>query len=216
MNDHQVLPYCVQVYWEEAWCLSWCECCGCAMAFSAACQRHTMVQYCSGSGCTNKLYCRCFLHWQEANEVILCGYTRWHWKAYYCSSCIVLFPLQVGCHITSRTKEQWATVVNSLQNKSRYKCGSCSTCQEFTHRCHTTQFIVACLSNFWEICIHSNVKPNFFTNCLRWNWAFPIVNEVDRLWRCLLLLEVTSMSFVLLTLSLSMFTDAKVWHHLCM
>ena len=38
MNDHQVLPYCVQVYWEEEWCMSWSECCGCAMAFYAACQ----------------------------------------------------------------------------------------------------------------------------------------------------------------------------------
>ena len=55
MNDHQVLPYCVQVYWEEAWCMSWSECCGCAMAFYAACQWHMMVQYCCGS--TNKLFC---------------------------------------------------------------------------------------------------------------------------------------------------------------
>ena len=32
-QDHQVLPYCVQVYWEEAWFMSWSECCGSAMAF---------------------------------------------------------------------------------------------------------------------------------------------------------------------------------------
>ena len=38
MSDHQVLPYCVQVYWEEAWRISWSECCGCVMGFSAACQ----------------------------------------------------------------------------------------------------------------------------------------------------------------------------------
>ena len=30
-------------------------------AFSAACQRHMMVQYCCGSGSTNKLFCKCFL-----------------------------------------------------------------------------------------------------------------------------------------------------------
>ena len=36
--------------------------------FSAACQRHIMVQHCSGS--TNKLFCMCFLILQEANEVI--------------------------------------------------------------------------------------------------------------------------------------------------
>ena len=33
-----------------------------------------------------------------------------------------------------------------------------------------------------------------------------IVIEVGRLWRCLVLLEVTSLSFVLLSLHLSMFT----------
>ena len=47
---------------EEAWCMSWSEYCRCVMAFSAACQRHMMVQYCCGSGSTNKLFCRCFLH----------------------------------------------------------------------------------------------------------------------------------------------------------
>ena len=30
-----------------------------------------MVQYCCGSGSTNKLFCKCFLLLQEANEVIL-------------------------------------------------------------------------------------------------------------------------------------------------
>ena len=62
------------------------------------------------------------------------GYTRWRWKAQDYSSCIVLYPLQVWCHIMSGTKQQWVTVVNSWQNKSRYKCGSCSTCQESTNR----------------------------------------------------------------------------------
>ena len=28
VNDHQELPYCVQVYVEESWCMSWSECCG--------------------------------------------------------------------------------------------------------------------------------------------------------------------------------------------
>ena len=51
--------------------MSWSECCGCAMAFSIACQRHMMVQYSCGSGSTNKLFCMCFLLRQEANEVIL-------------------------------------------------------------------------------------------------------------------------------------------------
>ena len=76
-------------------------------------------------------------------------YTRWHWKAKDCSSCIVLYPLQVGCHIICSTKQQWVTVVNSWQNKSRYKCGSCSTCQESTNRCQSTQFKVACTSNIY-------------------------------------------------------------------
>ena len=30
--------------------MSWSECCGCVMAFSAACLQHMMVQYCCGSG----------------------------------------------------------------------------------------------------------------------------------------------------------------------
>ena len=50
--------------------MSWSECCGCAMAFHAACQRLLMVQYCCGSDRTNKLFCKRFLPWQEANEVI--------------------------------------------------------------------------------------------------------------------------------------------------
>ena len=127
MNDHQVLPYYVQVYWEEAWCMSWSECCGCAMAFYAAYQWHMMVQYCCDSGSTNKLFCKCFLPWQEANEVIL---NVWLYKM---------------------------TLEGAWQNKSRYKCGSCSTCQESTNRCQTTQFIVACTSNIGDMCIHSKM-----------------------------------------------------------
>ena len=51
--------------------MSWSEFCGCVMNFSDACQRHMMVQYCCGSGSTNKLFCICFLLYQEANEEIL-------------------------------------------------------------------------------------------------------------------------------------------------
>ena len=51
--------------------MSWSESCGCVMALSAACQRHIMVQYCCGSGSTNKLFCMCHLLCQEATEVIL-------------------------------------------------------------------------------------------------------------------------------------------------
>ena len=96
MSDHQVLPNCVQVNCEDAWCMSRSECCRCAMAFSAACRRHMMVQYCCGSGSTSKLVCMCFSLRQEANEVILnvCLYyvtlegTRLlelHWSVYAAS-----------------------------------------------------------------------------------------------------------------------------------
>ena len=51
--------------------MSWSECFGCVMAFSEAYQRHMIVQYCCDSGSTNKLFCLCFLLWQEANELIL-------------------------------------------------------------------------------------------------------------------------------------------------
>ena len=51
--------------------MCWSECFGCVMAYSAARQRHTMVQNCCGSGSKNKLFCRCFLLCEEANEVIL-------------------------------------------------------------------------------------------------------------------------------------------------
>ena len=48
--------------------MSWSEC---AMALYAACKLHMMVQYCCGSGSTNKLFCMCSLLLQETNEVIL-------------------------------------------------------------------------------------------------------------------------------------------------
>ena len=41
--------------------MSWSECCERDMAFSAACQRHMMVQYRCCIGSTNKLVCQCFL-----------------------------------------------------------------------------------------------------------------------------------------------------------
>ena len=85
------------------------------------------------------------------------GYNKWHWTAQDYSSCIVLYPLHVGCHIMNTTKQQWVTVVNSWQNKSRYKCGSCRTCQESTNRFQTTQFKVACPSNIGDMCIHSKM-----------------------------------------------------------
>ena len=50
--------------------MSWSECCRC-VAFSAACQRHIVVKYFCDSGSSNKLFCKCFLLCQEANEVIL-------------------------------------------------------------------------------------------------------------------------------------------------
>ena len=49
--------------------MSWSECCGCEMASFAASQRHIMVKYYCGSGSTDKLFCKCFLLCQEANEV---------------------------------------------------------------------------------------------------------------------------------------------------
>ena len=58
----------------------------------------------------------------------------------------------------SRTKQQWVTVINSWQSKSRCKCGSCCTCQESTNRCQTTQFKVAIPSNIGDMCIHSNMS----------------------------------------------------------
>ena len=57
--------------------MSLSECCGCAMAFYAACQRHMIVQYCCSSGSTNRLFYKCFFLRQEANEVILDVWLYW-------------------------------------------------------------------------------------------------------------------------------------------
>ena len=71
------------------------------------------------------------------------------------SSSIVLFPLHVGCHIKSRTKQQWVKIVNSWLIKGREKCGSFCTFHEFTNRCQTTQLKVACPKYIGEMCIRS-------------------------------------------------------------
>ena len=51
--------------------MNWSESCWCVTVSSAAYQRHMMVNFCCESGSTHKLFCRCFLHCQEANELIL-------------------------------------------------------------------------------------------------------------------------------------------------
>ena len=63
---------------------------------------------------------------------------------------------------------------------------------------------------YWRyVHLLTNAKPKFYTDCLQGISALSIMIEVGRSWRCLVLLEVTSMSSVLLSLSLSMFTDAQ-------
>ena len=44
-----------------------------------------------------------------------------------------------------------------LTKQRRDKCGSCSTCQESSNRCQTTQFKVACPSNIGDMCIPSKM-----------------------------------------------------------
>ena len=41
MNDHRVSPYCVQIYYQEAWCVGWSEACCSVMAFL----QHVMTYY---------------------------------------------------------------------------------------------------------------------------------------------------------------------------
>ena len=57
--------------------------------------------------------------------------------------------------------------------------------------------------------LHSNAKSKLLTDYLKGIFALPIMIEVGRVWRCLALLEVTSLSSILLSLSLSMFADAQ-------
>ena len=105
---------------------------------------------------TSYFVCASYIDRKPMKRFYVCGYTGWFWKMLDNSSCIVLYPQQVGYHIMSRTKQQWVIVVNSWQNKRRYKCGSCSNCQEYTNICQTTQFKVAWLSNVVDIFIHLN------------------------------------------------------------
>ena len=76
-----------------------------------------------------------------------------------------------------------------------------------------TQFKVACPSNIGDMSIDSKMTVECNTKILHRLMngiqAFPIVIEVGRLWRCLVLIEVTSMSFVLLSSSLSMVAVAE-------
>ena len=145
------------------------ECCGCVMTFSAACQWHMMEQYCCYSGSTNNYFaCASYFDRKPMMWFQMCGYIRWPLKAQDYSSCIVLYPSQVRCHIMSRIKQQWTTVVNSWQNKSRYMCGSCSTCQESSNRCHTTQLKVACPSNIGDMCNHGKMTVWCKTQILHW------------------------------------------------
>ena len=155
-----MLPYCEQVNWEKAWCMSWSECCGCAMAFSAACQWHMMVQYCCDSDSINKLFL--YASYFDRNPMKwfwMCGYITWLWKAQKYSSCIVLYPLQVGSHIMSRTKEQWVTVVNSWQANADTSVVVVVLVRNLLieDAVQTTQFKVACPSNIGDMCIHSKM-----------------------------------------------------------
>ena len=134
------------------------------------------------------------------------------------STCMVLYPLKVGCHIMSITKQQWVTVVNPWQNKSWYKCCSYSTCQEsikdvkrHSSRQHVRAKLETCAFILrWQ----SNARPRFFADCLKGVWAFPIVIEVGRIWRCLAVLEVVSESSVYLSFNLSMFVVDQLWHYI--
>ena len=54
--------------------MSWRACCGCVIAFSAAYQRHIMVQYNYGSGSTNMVFCM----WQNGKLTLrIYGSTAW-------------------------------------------------------------------------------------------------------------------------------------------
>ena len=55
----------------------------------------------------------------------------------------------------------------------------------------------------------SNERHKLFTDSLNKIWVLPIVVEVGSLWRCLSLLEVTSMNSEFLILSFSMFAIAQ-------
>ena len=218
MNDHQVLPYCVQVYWEEACCVSWTECCGCAIALYAACLWHMMVQYCCGSGSTNKLFSRCSLSWQDVNEVIL---YVWLFQMNLEGTRLLELhsSVSVARGMSHHELNQTAVSYSSqfLTKQKRIQVSQLQYLSGIYERRSSKWHVRAIL----EICAfivrwQSNAKPKFFTVCLKGIWALPIVIEERRLWRCLVLLEVTSMSSVLSSLSLTMFALSQVWHHLYM
>ena len=52
-----------------------------------------------------------------------------------------------------------------------------------------------------------NIKPKCFTDCWKTIKALLVVTEVSKLWKCLVLLEMTSMRFFL-SLGLSMLVVA--------
>ena len=54
--------------------MSWSECCGCVMAFSAAYQWHMMVQYCCDNGSANKFLCISFFGRKSMKLFQICGY----------------------------------------------------------------------------------------------------------------------------------------------
>ena len=134
-----MLPYCELVYWEESRCVSWSECLGSLVAFSSTYQWQMLMQHCCDSSSANRLFCKCFLFFCRQWSHLKCVVNvRWPCITQDYLSCIVLYPLQAGRHIISKTKQHWVTVVNSWQNKSRYKCGSCCICQTSTNRCPST------------------------------------------------------------------------------
>ena len=75
-----------------------------------------------------------------------------------------------------------------------------------------TQFKVACPSNIGDMCIHSKMtvycKIQILHRLIERNLSIPIVIEVGRLLRCLVLMDMTNMSYVL-SLILRMFAVAQ-------
>ena len=55
--------------------------------------------------------------------------------------------------------------------------------------------------------------PHFFIDCLKDIWVLPMLIDVGELWRCLVRFDVTSLIYIQLLLSLSIFAVAN---HFCM
>ena len=87
----------------------------------------------------------------------MCGYISRFLIAHDYSSCIVLYPLQVGCHIMSRPKQQWVTEVNYWRNKSRWKWDSCLTCLESTFTGQIRRLEVTCSISSGDVSTHSKM-----------------------------------------------------------